>query len=62
MKKTTNGNSCLISESRHFPNNKKKLRNQRNGNKRQNNKMATNEKTERKKQQEYMAVFGRVPQ
>lgn len=49
MKKTTNGNSCLISESRHFPNNKKKLRNQRNGNKRQNNKMATNEKTERKK-------------
>lgn len=49
MKKTTNGNSCLISESRHFPNNKKKLRNQRNGNKRQNNKTATNEKTERKK-------------
>ena len=52
MKIKTNGNSCLISESKQFPKNQKKLRNQRNGNKRQNNKMATNEKTERKKQQE----------
>jgi hypothetical protein len=44
-------NSCLISESRHFPwLRKKKLRNQRNGNKRQKNtKMATTEKLNEKK-------------